>query len=173
MNYAGIGSRRTPMNILAIMRQISKELDSAGHICHTGGAIGADKAFFDGAPSSTVLWLPWQGYNGFYSDTPELYQKHIDFAAKYHPNWKACSFSARKMHGRNAQIVLGDDLKTPVDFVVCWTPDGKLEGGTAMALRIAFDYDIPIFNLGSRLGEVEVLKKLRLFLNTGEYSPFY
>jgi hypothetical protein len=77
------------------------------------------------------------------------------------------------MHGRNAQIVLGDDLKTPVDFVVCWTPDGKLTGGTAMALRIAFDYDIPIFNLGSRLGEVEVLKKLRLFLNTGEYSPFY
>ncbi|UNI74479.1 hypothetical protein ABNavy4_041 [Acinetobacter phage AB-Navy4] len=166
MKYAGIGSRRTPMDILAIMRQLAKELDILGHVCHTGGALGADKAFIDGAPNSTVLWLPWQGYNNYTSDTPALTQRHIDFAAKYHPNWKACSFSARKMHGRNAQITLGDSLDEPVDFVICWTPDGKLEGGTAMALRIAIDYDIPIFNLGSKAGHVKVIGELKEFLRS-------
>ncbi|AZU98629.1 hypothetical protein [Acinetobacter phage AbTZA1] len=165
MKYAGIGSRRTPMDVLAKLREVAKHLELAGHVCHTGGALGADKAFIDGAPETTVLWLPWQGYNGYYSNTPELRQRHIDFAAKYHPNWKACKFSARKMHGRNAQITLGDNLDEPADFIVCWTPDAKIEGGTGMALRIAIDYDIPVFNLGAKRGADKVIEELYNYIS--------
>ena len=34
-------------------------------------------------------------------------------------------------------------------FVVCWTPQGLLKGGTAQALRIATAMNIPIINLGT------------------------
>ena len=48
---------------------------------------------------------------------------------------------------RNCHQVLGQDLKTPVDFIVCWTKDGGESGGTGQALRIARDLNIPVYNL--------------------------
>jgi hypothetical protein len=44
-------------------------------------------------------------------------------------------------------IVLGWDLSAPVDFIVCWTKDGKASGGTGQALRLAEDRGIVIENL--------------------------
>ena len=167
MKYAGIGSRRTPYDILAMMRNIANDLSSKGYTCRTGGALGADKAFIDGS-SDSELWLPWDGYNGYYSDLPEPTEVEEAFAAKYHPNWKACKQGARKMHARNCNIVLGEDLDDPVDFIVCWTPEAKLEGGTAQALRIAIDYDIPVFNLGDKAGSPYILNKLIEFVKNNE-----
>lgn len=71
----------------------------------------------------------------------------FELAAKYHPNWDACSGHAKALHARNGVIMLGDWLDVPVRFVVCWTPDGKVVGGTGQALRIAAAYNIPVFNL--------------------------
>ena len=74
-------------------------------------------------------------------------QQAIDIAEAFHPNWDACSDAVRKLHGRNAQIVLGSVLNEPVEFVICWTPDGKASGGTGLAIRMAEGLDIPVFNL--------------------------
>ena len=49
--------------------------------------------------------------------------------------------------------ILGRDLQSPVDFVVCYTPDGSLTGygtdtgGTATALRLAYRNNIPVINI--------------------------
>ena len=49
---------------------------------------------------------------------------------------------------RNGYQVLGADLQTPTDFIICYTKDGKGEGGTGQALRIAKDYDIQVCDFG-------------------------
>lgn len=170
MKYAGIGSRATPLEITQILSQLAKELEQLGFNCITGGALGADKAFIDGAPLTTILYLPWQGYNGYTSDTPEITDKHLKFAEKYHPAWHKCGEGAKKMHARNCQIVLGDRLNDPVDFILCWTPNGEVSGGTAQALRIAIDYDIPVFNLGSKSGHVEIIKQFKKFVHEIVYK---
>lgn len=157
MKYAGIGSRATPLPILAIMRDLAKELQDIGYECHTGGALGADKAFIDGA-TNTKIWLPFQGYNGYKSDLRMPNERDMKFAAKYHPKWDACGHGARLMHARNCAIALGDNLDDPVEFIVCWTQDGKQSGGTGQALRIAIHYDIPVYNLG-RKGDLELLRE--------------
>ena len=70
-----------------------------------------------------------------------------------HPAWSRCSKSVRSLHARNAHEILGADLDDPVSFVVCWTPDGSIDGasrqsgGTGQALRIAALYSVPVFNL--------------------------
>ena len=69
-------------------------------------------------------------------------------ASEVHPAWDRCNEWARGMHSRNCHQILGYDLQSPVDAVICWTPDGKIQGGTATAIRIAMKYDIPVFNLG-------------------------
>ena len=45
---------------------------------------------------------------------------------------------------RNVFQVLGADLKTPTEFIICWTDK---YGGTQQALRIAKSFSIPVFNL--------------------------
>ena len=72
----------------------------------------------------------------------------IEIAAPLHPAWERCSPAVRKLHARNA-AVLGLTLDRPVDACVCWSAGGRAEGGTGMAIRIAEDRGIPVFNLGS------------------------
>ena len=68
---------------------------------------------------------------------------------KYHPNWDNLSQGAKKLMARNACQVFGITGDQPVDFIICWTPNGEITGGTGQALRIAKDFNIPVFNLGS------------------------
>jgi hypothetical protein len=65
---------------------------------------------------------------------------------------------------RNSYCVLGEDLQSPVDFVLTWTPNCALVGGTAQGLRIAMDYNIPIFNLADERVLADVLRVLKLNL---------
>ena len=74
---------------------------------------------------------------------------------------------------RNVQQILGETTQPTLDkvsqLVICWTPDGCSDGkkttrdtgGTGQALRIAADYNIPIFNLENE----DALDRLTNFLN--------
>ena len=151
--YAGIGSRDTPEDILALMRGIALMLYERGYTLRSGGAEGADTAFEYGTPGMALMeiFLPWEGFNGKSSTLPKnvvlARGEAMSIAERYHPNWAACSEGVRKLMARNTFQILGFDCHSPVAFVVCWTKDGKASGGTGQALRIAEDRKIPISNL--------------------------
>lgn len=84
-------------------------------------------------------------------------------ASEVHPAWDKCNEWARGMHSRNCHQILGYDLKSPVDAVVCWTPNGNVQGGTRTALMIAMREGIPVFNLG-RSDKDAVLQEIKSFL---------
>ena len=144
--YAGIGSRETPENILKMMTEIAKGL-SRNYILRSGGAAGADSAFEKGAGDKKQIFIPWPGFNGSEEKYIEVTSDCMRMAREFHPAWEYLSYGARKLHARNCYQVLGSDLNTPVDFIICWTPGGKEAGGTAQAMRIAKAYHIKIFNL--------------------------
>lgn len=148
--YTGIGSRETPQKMLDFMIETAILLDWDGYTLRSGGAEGADSAFAQGATESghypPEIYLPWKGFNGNTSPllpSPEAFE----LAAKYHPAWNRCRRGARALHARNCHQVLGKDLKTPSEFVVCWTPDGSGSGGTGQAIRIAKAHKIPVYDL--------------------------
>ena len=171
--YTGIGSRSTPSHILDIMRNLGAHLASEGWTLRSGGAHGADTAFEVGVDDYLQvipnkggghyqqykeIYLPWAGFNDHPSN---LHPRNIpfsdheqEFASSHHPAWNRCSPSAKLLHTRNVRQLLGHqsicgDQVQMSRFVICWTPGGRLEGGTAQALRIANALNIPIFNLGS------------------------
>lgn len=145
--YAGIGSRRTPPQIIKQMHELADTLGKMGYTLRSGYADGADKAFHLGATSNgrpVQNWLPWKGFNGceemgLYAET-----KHFDLAKLLHPVWGKLPESVHKLHARNVGQVLGrgfevadvqlailnphlihyPTLSEPSEFVVCWTPDG-------------------------------------------------
>jgi len=134
--YAGIGSRQSPNDILKLMSEIASKLANEQWILRSGGAKGADKAFESWAGELKEIYRPKH-------TTPEA----MKLAMEHHPAPQHCNDYVRKLHGRNAIIVLGLDLITPVKFVACWTYKGNLQGGTALGMRIAEANNIPVFNL--------------------------
>lgn len=137
--YAGVGSRKTPDNILALFKEISKRLEKNGFVLRSGGADGADKAFETGVidPNNKEI---------FYANHSTNDSENI--AKDIHPAWDRCSSFAKKLHGRNVFQIMGHDLKTHSSFVLCWTKGGKPIGGTATAINLAIKLNIPVFNLG-------------------------
>ena len=147
--YAGIGSRESPKDILAIMTRVASKLAKAGYTLRSGGAGGADNAFEAGVQLdiNKQIFLPWQGFNGRNSHFSKPTEAAYVMAASFHPAWDRCSRGAQALHARNCHQVLGYDLLSPVEFVMCWTRDGKDTGGTGQAMRIAMANDIRIWNL--------------------------
>lgn len=165
--YAGIGSRKTPVEELRRMKLVAERLALRGYTLRSGAAEGADAAFESGAGEKKEIFLPWAGFNGNASTFQEPAREAIGVAKAVHPAWDKLSEAARKLQARNSHQILGPDLRTPADFVVCWTPDGcesesartRDTGGTGQAIALASRWGIPVFNL-ARKDALERLKQL-------------
>lgn len=133
------------------MTFVAQALTSLGWILRSGGANGADKAFEAGVENgdSKHIYLPWRNFNqnasSRYTPSPEAYQ----IASKIHPYWARCGRGAQALHARNVHQVLGDDLTTPSEFLLCWTKNGEPVGGTRTAIVVAFSHEIPVINLAT------------------------
>ena len=158
--YTGVGSRKTPPDILSLMTRIAKYLHSLGYILRSGAADGADKAFEEGAGNRKEIFLPWKGFNG---STSELYNIPVDafvIAKSVHPNWERCDEAVRKLHARNVLQVYGRNLNSCSQFLVCWTRNAKLVGGTATAINLAEQNNIPVFNLAREDHKTRILQRI-------------
>ena len=146
--YAGVGSRKTPEDILEMMTKIAEGL-SRNYILRSGGADGADSAFERGAGNKKISYIPWPGFNGSKEKCINVSSAAMKLASEFHPGWMYLSYGARKLHARNGYQILGEGLDTPADFVICWTPGGKDVGGTGQAIRIAKANRVKVFNLAN------------------------
>lgn len=145
--YAGIGSRRTPPDILDKMKVIGYVLATEGFVLRSGAAEGADSAFEKGcdlAKGEKEIYLPWQSFNKSKSQRYPSSDKAFLIAERYHPAWRKLTQTARDLHARNSHQILGSDMNTPSSFVVCYSPG---TGGTEQAIRIAESLKIPVYNL--------------------------
>ena len=144
------------------MTNLTAELCRRGYILRSGGARGADLACELGAPDNMKeifldeLHKNTQFGNGTYNVKFFDNLKHArQIAERFHPAWDRLGNRAKALISRNTYQVLGTDLLTHSEFVICWTPDGakttttKDTGGTGQAIRLANYFDIPVYNLAN------------------------
>ena len=173
--YAGIGSRETPEPVLKLMFKIAAILAGKGYTLRSGGAEGADTAFELGCVSAggkKEIWLPWKGFND-HEDTG-LYPNpgHFAKAESALSHWAKLTQGGKRLHARNVGQVFGSHLESPVDFVLCWTPDGAISrdectsktGGTATAIKLASDSNIPVINMARYTNTEDLEKDLKKIL---------
>ena len=149
--YAGIGSRECPEELLNVLAKASYMLSRKDFVLRSGGADGCDRAFeygCDMANGQKEIYLPWRGFNGSNSDYIVNNKRAFEIASQFHPRYSSLKDSAKLLQARNSHQVLGCDLETPSEFILCYTKNGKGGGGTGQALRIANYYNIPIFDFG-------------------------
>lgn len=166
--YTGIGSRRAPPEMCAWATKFAAFMGEYHWILRSGAAPGMDEAFERGAPHDRAeIFLPWSGFQSrFRSPFTGPSRSAYEIAATVHPAWSKLGGGARSLHARNVHQVLGPNLDSPSQFVVCWTPDGceteaertKETGGTATAIVLAARHGIPVYNM-ARIGSFERLQE--------------
>lgn len=172
--YTGVGSRSTPPQILKVMTRFAQIMADKDIWLHSGGAEGADQAFEAGASYKKWIFIPWDGFNGYGDTALKLgvvadSQEMTMIAMRSHPHWMRLSAGARKLHTRNVAQILGLDMKGKPELLICWTPDGCIgkasrtveSGGTATAIIIAEEHNVPILNLRRKDHLVRVINMIK------------
>lgn len=189
--YAGIGSRETPEEILALMRRVAAVLYRMGWTLRSGGADGADHAFYAGAtqdpsfdPDRVKIYLAWNGMKGhggvrlyedpsrgFYNAT--LYSTHEEakrIAQDLHGAWEKLGNGGQLLHTRNVFQILGEDLNSQVRMVICYAKpvgnQGAVKGGTNTAVKLALLKGADVINLATEGG----LARINAFLEKYEQA---
>lgn len=183
-----IGSRTlTDHPDASLFYRVAYRCAELGHIMRSGGASGADViaeyAYRDAIsdckaePEQVEIFIPWRNFQatqGMHNplhhlhvipSDPVLIQRANEMVYNTHPNPRALSQGALKLHSRNMNQVFGLDLNTPIDACICWTPNGNKQGGTASAITLCENNNIPVFNLGTPNKE-SILEDLGNFFNS-------
>ena len=153
--YTGIGSRDIPDKYKERIQIIAKLLDKKGFTLRSGGADGSDSIFETTHTGPKEIYLPWKGFNNSNSNLYTQPAKAKEVAYTVHPIYDKLKDSVQKLHDRNILQILGNDLETPSDFVICYTKDGceshrertSKTGGTATAISLASMRGIKVFNI--------------------------
>lgn len=118
-HYTGIGARRTPPDMLALMTRAAFALLKRGYVLRSGHAAGADSAFERGAGTAAQIFLPAPGWRGSASPfhpegiEPALWAGARTIAAAHHPAFAALGSFVQHLHTRNVFQVLGPGLDAP------------------------------------------------------------
>ena len=173
--YAGIGWRETPERYLKVMTQLARRYEQQGYILRSGGANGADSAFEAGVanPDNKEVFLPYRGFNKSNSSYWNIPEKAFDIASRHHPSWYGLNPGVQKLMARNVQQIMGKNLDSLSEFVICYTKDGcesqatrtRDTGGTGLAISLASSLNIPIINLKN----LESFKKV-FYCHTNYYG---
>ena len=170
MNYfTVIGSRGIRATDIADFIKAAQSIHNTGKaLFRSGHAMGCDYlaeialalngASFD---EKHEIYLPHEGFN---RGDPNLNPWHID--ASQLPNYEEATTMtreavpffpkltdfARRAYIRNTYQVLGQDLRSPSQAVVCWAEwrDEQhrwVKGGTASAVNMARLHNVPVINL--------------------------
>ena len=162
MIYTGIGSRESPSPILDIMTELGMLLAMQKWCLRSGGARGADKAFEQGCDFSggfKEIYLPIQERPSVITDEALRLAEVVWKTRDRVEDWAILEPYTKLIMARNCLQVLGNDVKTPTDLIICWTPGGDEAGGTGQALALArminnsddYDFVIPILNLANEI----------------------
>lgn len=165
MYYAGIGSRKTPEEVLYWMEEISDYMSKFDWTLRSGGAVGADSAF-EKMATKKEIFIPWNNFNGHKDGilmkedarATAIAQKVWDNRyrnANVSVPWNSLREPTKLLMTRNCYQILGRTLSNPSKLVICWTPDGEASGDTGQALWLAkmvnestkVNYRIKVLNL--------------------------
>ncbi len=154
--YAGIGSRETPRDVLDQMKALAFDIASKeSFILRSGGARGADTAFQSGAEATktddVAEIFRWQDAVEDYPSRVMAQQVINLLNSENGESLPALSAMRPRVAGllaRNMMIMAGKNVSLNVAFVVAWTPNGEMTGGTRYALKFAEMFGIPVYNYG-------------------------
>lgn len=165
------GNENPPPAVHQALQRICPELEKRGFVIRTGGMKGMENAVEEMARNLEVH-LPWKGFDGKESKFTYTSDEAKEFAKRHQPAWDNMKPVVQTFCAKNVRLVLGKDLKSPTQLLIIWSEDGAetarertaKTGLTGVALSIAADLHIPVFNLQRPDAEQRLIQ----YLNQGQ-----
>lgn len=195
--YTGVGSRQTPLYIMYMMAELAMIFEKKGFKLRSGCAIGADSAFEDALSDlkNAEIYIPNKGFpfkmgaslkkeylvpkliHGVGGDSLYTEAMRLIHMKDIYKGWMFAKPYVMELHNRNMFQVLGQDLKTPSKFTVCYTKGRELKyedttkktGGTGTAINASSLYNVDVFNLSVD----EHYTRLQKFINDNRHLVDY
>lgn len=156
--YTGVGSREVPQEIGELMTKIAAKLEELGFTLRSGFASGSDTYFAEKVKNKQIF-IPWKNFGE--GIVPQETEFAHNLLKEVHPAYDKLSQGALKLHLRNLNQVLGINLDSPSQFLICWAKmdkQGTPTGGTRTAWMVAQKYSVPCFNLARKEDLERILK---------------
>jgi len=153
--YAIGGHRDAPEWALRLAAKCAAHALSEGSWLRTGGAKGIDEwaargaALVPNAGGRLEIVLPWEGFRGAAEGHPDanvwvISPAHLEVCLRLTPEVGRKPQGVQRLMARNVGVLLGKDLKTPVDRVICYR---VRPGGTDHLVRCARMLGIRVYNI--------------------------
>lgn len=174
--YAGIGDGKTPDDVLEQFSSIAARLSELGYSTRVTGEKPVSN-YFEKNSLEKELYLPWSPFEvegeKLESKFSKVTTQAIEIMGEHYQafkgkEWDELKPGVKKIISRNVHLLLGPELKTPVDFLICWTPCGAEKRKDISArtwfsgpvISLAHAKRIPVFNLKNP----DAMKRLNEFL---------
>ena len=112
--YAGMGAGDAPAGVRMVLSEIAAALFKRGWMLRSGGSVGADIAFEEGAEHRKEIFFPKDA----------TVEAHL-IAQRYCRDWNRRTSFAKNLLARKSMILLGAKLDNPVSALICWTTNGQ------------------------------------------------
>jgi len=148
--YAGLGEEGAPAEALDLFVNFGLRTASKRITLRSGHRTQADIAFEQGCLSiggGAEIYVPYSGFNGSDSTLHYLYNDAIRLAKRYTPFWCRLSEDEQRIYSCACYIVLGMSLMYPVDVIICWTRDSKMQGYFELIKNLADSNGVRILNV--------------------------
>lgn len=166
--YSAVCTTDAPEAVITLIPAIAKKLDNSNYTLRSTGNPGIEQ-IFETQSHRVEYFIPWNGFNGKFVKE-ELPKEAFTIASHLHPAWHKLTNQAQKLKARSVAQLMGMDLKTPSDFLICWSPDGacresevtRITGSAGLSIKLATRMHIPVFNLQRQDNMASVKKLLKL-----------
>lgn len=164
--YAVASNKNTPPEIIQQFVELAKWLETKGFVVRVDGdKDGVSQAVEDAVSKKEVI-LPWKGFNEKESEFCWSNEASQHIAKKYSPVYESIPDGVKKFLHRNARLIMGDKMRSPVSFLIAWSDDGcesirektSRTGFVSHQIGITLGAIRPVFNL-KRQDAVERIKK--------------
>lgn len=176
--YAAMSNDNAPQEVLELMGRIARRLAeqsfTARHLSFKAGEkTGFAEVVAQAASGKTEVYLPWKGFNNAESKFTVgrfLSPEAASLVKQFMPTFEGLKPAVQKIIGCNAHVVMGQDLRSPVRFLIVWSEDGLEDAKNRTAksgymgtpVSIASSLRIPVFNLKNP----DAVERLWKFLET-------
>lgn len=154
-----------PESILPMLEALTTKLNELGYTVRIGGNKGIEE-FIEDKMQRKEVHLPWRNFNEKESKLTFNTKQAFILAKQFSPVYDRLPDSVKAFLARNVRLILGNNLKSPLLFLITWSKDGvesakhrtAQTGNVGHVIAMADMLRVPIFNL-SKSSSVDRLKQ--------------
>jgi hypothetical protein len=165
--YGGLCNPDAPDSVMSQMKTLAERLEAKGYTLRTNGAKGGE-ASMEAGSSDVEAHIPWRNFNEHPSKLNRTTDEAKAVIRQFAPGFDGLKPAVQTIIASKAHVILGKDLKNPIQFLICWTQDGAetmaqrnaKTGYIGVGIALAASLKIPVFNLKNP----DALERLKQFL---------